>query len=322
MLDKTSTAGMLACPLPSCINKCVSTKVANNSVIRHFEQRLLQKPSTTAKLALPLLRLGNRTKFTMAMCHSQFVAVSRCSILTPAGLQVSSAKPDVPQREPASGCRKGIFKGALNLGSIFLSQYRFRTMIRFFSLCFLLGTTLAIAHPDIFMNAEANLVFNDMGFEGVQNHWAFDELYSKAMLESVDKDKDGKLNSEETKALQKIILPPILKFSYYNYLALGSKFVTPSQITNFSASFEQGKLILLFLTRFDIPASEDYTALLLAVTDPTNYILISADLNKSKINAPSNLDVEYFVDSLKGMTLFDGFSAQIQGIYIRFRKVQ
>ena len=36
-------------------------KVANNDVIRHFERR------------------------TIAMCHSRFVAVSRCSILTPAG---------------------------------------------------------------------------------------------------------------------------------------------------------------------------------------------------------------------------------------------
>jgi len=31
-------------------------KVANNYVIRHFERRLLQKPNTMAKLALPLLR--------------------------------------------------------------------------------------------------------------------------------------------------------------------------------------------------------------------------------------------------------------------------
>lgn len=193
-------------------------------------------------------------------------------------------------------------------------------MIRRSLAFFLLGVTLALAHPDIFMNAEANLVFNEKGFEGVQNRWVFDELYSKAMLEKVDKDKDGKFNAEETQALQKIILPPILKFSYYNYLALGSKFVPPSQIANFTASFEQGKLVLLFLTRFDIPTSEDYTALLLAVTDPTNYILISADLNKSKIHAPPNLDVEYFVDSLKGMTLFDGFSSQVQGLYIRFRK--
>ena len=193
-------------------------------------------------------------------------------------------------------------------------------MIRCSFAFLLLSATLALAHPHIFMDAEANLVFNEKGFEGVQNHWVFDELYSKAMLESVDKDKDGKLNSEETKALQKIILPPILKFSYYNYLALGSKFVTPSQITNFTASFEQGKLILLFLTRFNIPASENYTMLLLAVTDPTNYIQITPDLNKSKINAPPNLDVEYFVDSLKGMTLFDGFSSQVQGLYIRFRK--
>ncbi len=47
-------------------------KVVNNDVISHFERRLLQKPSTTAKLALPMLRLGNRTKFTIAMCHSRF----------------------------------------------------------------------------------------------------------------------------------------------------------------------------------------------------------------------------------------------------------
>ncbi len=36
----------------------------------------------------------------------RFVVVSRCSILTPTGPQISSAKPDVPQREPASGHRK------------------------------------------------------------------------------------------------------------------------------------------------------------------------------------------------------------------------
>ena len=90
---------MLAYPLPSCINKCVSTKAVNTGCIdafgirfgasimianefsiamlglnalRHFERRLLQKPSTMAKLALALLRLSNRTKFTMAMCYWQF----------------------------------------------------------------------------------------------------------------------------------------------------------------------------------------------------------------------------------------------------------
>ncbi|MFA6835826.1 MAG: hypothetical protein WCR04_05420 [Fibrobacteraceae bacterium] len=31
------------------------------SALRHFERRLLQKPNTAAKLALPLLRLDNRT---------------------------------------------------------------------------------------------------------------------------------------------------------------------------------------------------------------------------------------------------------------------
>jgi len=42
------------------------------NALRHFERRLLQKPSTMAKLALALLRLSNRTKFTMAKYRSRF----------------------------------------------------------------------------------------------------------------------------------------------------------------------------------------------------------------------------------------------------------
>jgi len=37
------------------------TRSVNTGGISHFERRLLQKPNTAAKLALPLLRLGNRT---------------------------------------------------------------------------------------------------------------------------------------------------------------------------------------------------------------------------------------------------------------------
>jgi hypothetical protein len=66
------------------IGNAFAIRVLDLNALRHFERRLLQKPSTTVKLALALLRLSNRTKFTIAMCHSQFVAVSRCSILTPA----------------------------------------------------------------------------------------------------------------------------------------------------------------------------------------------------------------------------------------------
>jgi hypothetical protein len=97
------------------------TQSVHNGVISHFEQRLLQKLNTTVKLALPLLRQATGLSSTMVMCHNQFVAVSRCSILTPAGLQISSAKPDVPQREPASGCRKKNFRGALK--SFFFASF-------------------------------------------------------------------------------------------------------------------------------------------------------------------------------------------------------
>ena len=41
------------------------------NALRRFERRLLQKPNTTAKLALPLLRLSKRTKFTITKSRSR-----------------------------------------------------------------------------------------------------------------------------------------------------------------------------------------------------------------------------------------------------------
>jgi hypothetical protein len=109
---------MLACASLSCTDKCVSTKVANTGCIdafgirfgtsimiankfaiamlglnalRHFERRLLQKPNTAAKLALPLLRLGNRT-----LIHYCDVLLTNCCGVTlfhphPCGADLMSA---------------------------------------------------------------------------------------------------------------------------------------------------------------------------------------------------------------------------------------
>jgi len=53
------------------------------------------------------------------MCSCRFVVVSRCSILTPAGLQVSLAKPDVPQWDRLRGAIENDFLEVP--GSLFLN---------------------------------------------------------------------------------------------------------------------------------------------------------------------------------------------------------
>ena len=101
-----SAASMLACPLLSCTNKCVSTKVAKIAQIESHTLACLSMTEMQAmtqsvyndvidafgtsitianKFAIRVLGFCNRTKCTIAMFHSRFVAVSRCSILTPAG---------------------------------------------------------------------------------------------------------------------------------------------------------------------------------------------------------------------------------------------
>jgi len=181
----------------------------------------------------------------------------------------------------------------------------------------------AFAHPHIFIDATANLIFDDNGLEGVLNTWKFDLIYSQAMIAAVDKDQNGIFDAAETAEFKKQIVDPAKQFSGFNYLGDGTIFFVPKGTKDLKASVKNGKLVIQFLNQFDIPVkSNDYTMLLLAVTDPTNYIQITIDMEKCEVKAPKSIDVEYFVDSLKGITLFKNFSANVKGLYVRYRKIQ
>ena len=60
--------------------------------------------------------------------------------------------------------------------------------------------------------------------------------------------------------------------------------------------------------------------LVLVVNDPSNYISITIDMEKSTVQSPKEMDVEYFVDALDGLTQFKNFSRQVKGVYVRYKK--
>ena len=100
MSAKTRAAGMFACTSQSCSDKCASTKVVKIAQIETRAQaclsmtemqamtrsvKTMQGECRTTELALPLLMLDDRTLVHQCEVLPEIVAVSRCSILTPAG---------------------------------------------------------------------------------------------------------------------------------------------------------------------------------------------------------------------------------------------
>ena len=191
---------------------------------------------------------------------------------------------------------------------------------RLFLLLCALCASIAFAHPHVFVDATVKALFDENGFTGIQNRWVYDEIYSSATIASADLNGDGKFSSEELGILESIVFSEAVKSNYFNYIQLGSNFLKADPVRNFKASVKQGRLILDFVVGFSIPAGSDYTMLVIVVADPSNYIQMITDMEKADVSAPENLEVEYFSDSLEGLSLFKAFLPYVEGLYLRYKK--
>ena len=177
----------------------------------------------------------------------------------------------------------------------------------------------AMAHPHVFADVSVVAEFGPGGFTGIKNHWVYDELYSAAMAASMG--YDGKAFSKEAnEKLKAAILGPLQESNYYNYVQIEADFLKAEGVKNFKATMKDGKLVLDFTVKFTVPVTADYTMLVIVVSDPTNYIQMTTDMENADVNAPDGLDIEFFADGLNGLTLFRAFRSDIQGLFLRFKK--
>lgn len=179
---------------------------------------------------------------------------------------------------------------------------------------------MAEAHPHVFADVSIKALFSQDAFTGVQNHWVFDEVYSAAMVASADADGDGKITGKEANEIKKLVLDPLKQSGYFNYVTVESKFAPAQKIEGFSAAMKNGKLVLDFKVAYSIPATSDYTMLVIVVSDQTNYIQMTTDMENADVDAPDGLDVEFFPDEVRGLTLFRAFRSDTEGLFLRYKK--
>lgn len=180
-------------------------------------------------------------------------------------------------------------------------------------------TPLAYAHSEVFANVFVKAVFSQDGFVGVENHWTFDEEFSESKLAMVDKNFDGKISQEEGEVLMHDILDNLESRNYCNYVLSGTKFLKEEGIKEFKAEMVNGRLVLNFVVAFSEPSRQDYSMLVVVVDDLSNSVQMISNMEISGVVAPPELDVEYFSDSLSGLTLFRAFRSDVRGLFIRYR---
>ena len=139
----------------------------------------------------------------------------------------------------------------------------------------LLAGTAAEAHPHVFIDARAEIVFDKAGkIESIRNIWQFDEAFTAFAVQGLDADEDGTLTDKELAPLAKVNIESLHEFGFFTWLTIDGKehdFVTP---TEYWLEFHGGRLTLFFTLPLHAAATVG-TKTMLEIFDPEYFVAFS-----------------------------------------------
>ena len=82
----------------------------------------------------------------------------------------------------------------------------------------------AAAHPHVFVDAKAEIVFDKAGrMTAVRHIWQFDEAFTAFAIQGLDANNDGKLSDAELQPLAKVNVDSLKEYDFFTYLTVGEK---------------------------------------------------------------------------------------------------
>jgi len=151
----------------------------------------------------------------------------------------------------------------------------------------------AQAHPHIFIDAKATIVFNDAGeLTEIKNAWTFDEAFSVWQIQGLDTNGDGITSSEEMQELADENVKGLAEYNFYTSAGESTASLP-------FASMDEGKFVFAgnrSTLSFGIEPQGPYRIkdkLEIAIADPEYYVAISfRDVSDITLeNAPAGCGV-------------------------------
>ena len=145
-----------------------------------------------------------------------------------------------------------------------------------------LAASPAVAHPHVWIDARADFIFDRSGrLSALGIRWTFDEMYSVFTVRGLDKNRDGRLNSDEIAPLIDGMMASLKSYDYFTFMRADGKTIAFGAPVEAGATFENSTLVF----RFTLPLTESIDArdsdVLFAMYDPSIYVAIEIANNQS-----------------------------------------
>jgi ABC-type nickel/cobalt efflux system permease component RcnA/ABC-type uncharacterized transport system substrate-binding protein len=152
-----------------------------------------------------------------------------------------------------------------------------------------LSAGVAQAHPHIWIDAKAKVVFNNAGeLTSIYNSWTFDEGFSVWQIQGLDTNSDGVTSSEEMQDLADENLKGLAEYKFYTLAGEGDATLPMASVDDAKFVFQNDRSTFTFRIEPQAPYRIK-GKFELAVADPEFYVAITfADLSDVElVNAPA-----------------------------------
>jgi ABC-type uncharacterized transport system substrate-binding protein len=157
-----------------------------------------------------------------------------------------------------------------------LAVVKGRAMLGFFLLGLFAGSEPALAHPHVFVNVHAQVLFDSQGkVTAIRQQWTFDDMYTAFAVAGLNGGADKGPSAAQLQAIAKKNIDDLTPYQWFTHASGGKvRFVKP---TVYGIDYKPGgKLHLHFTLPLAEPASAG-RAFTFEVYDPSYFVAFSLD---------------------------------------------
>ena len=214
----------------------------------------------------------------------------------------------------------------MNIFSVFRSPTKFELMLliaqRTSLLCLLFVAfcpLITSAHPHVFVDCSLAFVFDEKGLAGIQQQWAFDEMFTEMILFDHDKNRDSVLSPAEITSIKKGAFDNLKESGFFTHVLIDGKKFSVKWVTDFSARVEENRLIYSFVVPCHVNATTQLRTIRVSVFDDEYYTDIALELNPLSYQGKKELfTIDCSRDFLPELTYYYG-QVVPEGLFLKIK---
>lgn len=177
------------------------------------------------------------------------------------------------------------------------------------------------AHPHVWIDAQAEIHFDQDRLARIVHRWVFDEMFTESILLDFDENRNRAIEEAESRAIEQDAFSNLRHYGYFTHLTIGSREIPVAAVERFRASLEEGRLVY----RFEIPLREEirprWQRISLGVWDDTYFVEVRYDSPAAAVYGAreQGVQIELALQENPAKSYWGGFITP-QEIRLAFRK--